>query len=138
MVMGQNMQTGESTCVICGEQEHENHCDRMPKCSNCSEAHAPSSKECFYFKMEQESLAIQTREKCSYSDAKQQESGRFVKPKGSYAEVVSQSPPANGGKAQLNPKLNETTPANSSEIVAQPKEPTKNVITNKQPVLSQD
>ena len=111
----------ESTCVICGEQEHGSHCDRMPKCSNCSEAHVASSKEFFCFKLKQETLAIQTRVKCSYSDAKWQATDRLVQPKGSYAKVVLQSLPTNGENAHLDLKLNEATPANSSEIVTQPK-----------------
>ena len=63
-------------------------------------------KECFYIRLEQDTLAILTTEKCSYSDAKRQATDRLVKSKRklrTYAAVALQSPPASNENAQIEP-----------------------------------
>ena len=80
-----------STCVICGEREHGSHCDKTPKCNHCGEEHAVSAKDCF-FKLEQECLAIQTREKCSYAEVKRKATDSLVRQSGSYAQAAAQIP----------------------------------------------
>ena len=78
-----------SLCVRCGEAKHGERCEEVPKCSNCSEQHPASSRDCFYYQLEQETLTVQTREKISYSEAKRRATDCLVKPESSYANIVS-------------------------------------------------
>ena len=75
-------------CVRCGEVCHSQQWDK-PKCRNCGEDHPASSIDCFYYKLEQETITIKTREKISYSEAKKIATERMVKPQKSYAATVN-------------------------------------------------
>ena len=75
-------------CVNCSGDVHELPCTRPPKCSNCNEPHPASSTNCSTYKMEEEILATQTRERITYGDARRQVRGRFVRPRTTYAEMA--------------------------------------------------
>ena len=56
--------------MIRGESQHLEQCVKAPKCSNCGEQHSAASMECFYYKLEAETVTLQTKEKISYTEAK--------------------------------------------------------------------
>ena len=68
---------------ICYSQQ----CDKPAKCWNCAEDHPASSTDCFYYELEQEIIAVKTREKISYSEAKKIAIEKN-KPQISYAATV--------------------------------------------------
>ena len=49
---------------------HGTTCNRPPMCSNCQMDHPAVSEDCFYFKLETETLKLQFREKLGYWEAK--------------------------------------------------------------------
>ena len=60
-----------SVCAYCSnEPAHEHPCPQPPKCANCDHDHPAFSKDCSHFKFEQEVIALQTRERLSYHEAK--------------------------------------------------------------------
>ena len=73
-----------STCQNCGEDEHGTGCNTQGKCANCLEAHPSASRDCYYYKFENEVLSIQAKERVSYPDAKRQVSTRYVTPNKTY------------------------------------------------------
>ena len=75
-------------CVNCSEDVHELPCTRPPKCSNCHDSHPASSMNCSVYKMEEEILATQTRDRITYGEARRQVRGRFVRPRTTYAEIT--------------------------------------------------
>ena len=82
----------EGTCFNCGEELHELPCDRPAKCPNCEENHPASSTSCFYFKLEQETLALQCKERIPYTEAKRRATSMFIKPKTTFSDVVKRRP----------------------------------------------
>lgn len=60
----------DEICNNCGCNAHEEQCDQPPRCSNCGRQHKSSDQNCFYYKLEQETLTIQTKERVSYGQAK--------------------------------------------------------------------
>ena len=62
-----------STCQNCGESEHETRCSKQAKCANCLEAHPATSRDGYFYKFEEEVLAIQAKVRISY----QMQSAKF-------------------------------------------------------------
>jgi len=83
---GRSCRQDGATCVKCGEAAHD-ECPNESKCKNCNENHPASSTACFYYKLETETLTIQTREKCSYWEAKSAATKKMVNP--TYASTTS-------------------------------------------------
>ena len=50
----------------------------MPRCSNCREDHRSNSKQCFYYKLEEEAIVIKYKEKLSYKKVKEKATDRFI------------------------------------------------------------
>ena len=110
----------------CGYEDHGQQCNRAPLCSNCGEALSASAKYCFYCKLEQATVHLQTREKISYSEAKRTATESFIKLTKTYTGVVKQSQPAAvkamsktvplAGNSSKNPNLTTSTrPQTSSK-----------------------
>jgi len=59
------------TCINCAELYHGADCSNDPCCANCGDGHSATSKNCFYYKVEEETLGIQYKEKLSYRESKQ-------------------------------------------------------------------
>lgn len=60
-----------SVCAYCShEPAHEHPCPQPPRCANCDNDHPSFSKDCVHFKFEREVVALQTRERLSYHEAK--------------------------------------------------------------------
>ena len=79
----------ESICVNCGLNSHGDGCVSVTKCHNCGEAHPASSRDCFYYKLEQETVTVQTRERISYLEAKKCTTDKVLRPTQSYAYVTT-------------------------------------------------
>lgn len=93
------------TCYNCGEDVHELPCNRQPKCPNCEEQHPASSPSCFYYKLEQESLAIQYKERIPYPEAKRIVKNRFIREKTTYSDAIKQQKaPTNESKDTASTK----------------------------------
>ena len=76
-------------CVRCNLEAHEERCDREPMCSNCGHGHPASSRDCFYYNLEQETLRIQTKERVSYVEAKRAARDSLLKPNSrTYADIT--------------------------------------------------
>ena len=82
---------GKEICRNCGQDKHGNQCDRPPNCANCQEAHPASSRECFYYEFEKETLTIQTRNRISYYEAKKIARNNISLPHTSYAAALKRS-----------------------------------------------
>ena len=89
-----NCRSELSICVNCGQESHGLNCDRTPCCRNCNEEHAASSKECFYYKLANEIIILQTREKISYRDARYKAVQNMSKNDKMYSTVVKRQPPS--------------------------------------------
>ena len=89
---GSNTCRGDPRCINCGKASHEEECTEPTKCSNCHENHKASSNECFYYRLEQETLIIQTREKTSYWESKSKATKLLTG--ATYANMVKHSLPA--------------------------------------------
>ena len=76
-------------CVKCGQTSHGDACASITKCHNCSEGHLASSRDCFDYKLQQETVAVQTREMISCSEAREPTTDKVVRPKQSYASVTA-------------------------------------------------
>ena len=79
-------------CVNCGQEEHGASCDRPPSCKNCSEPHPASSKDCFYYKLSEEIISLQTKEKMSYRDARHKALQFMSKPEFQYSTITAKNP----------------------------------------------
>ena len=91
---GHGMRTCRSDkriCVRCNKEYHGDHCTEDPRCANCGEDHMASSTNCFYYNFEQETLAIQTREKMPYSEAKRKAKEKLIGVNKTYATVAAKS-----------------------------------------------
>jgi hypothetical protein len=58
------------TCVRCGEEKHSLPCLNTPKCINCNGEHPANSSNCIQYKISKETIAIKTKERCSFRDAR--------------------------------------------------------------------
>ena len=78
-------------CVQCGQEAHgENvNCTNAPSCVNCQGAHPASSTQCDFYRFESEVLAVRTRERMSFKEAKERVRGMFVRPGVSFATVLT-------------------------------------------------
>ena len=76
------------SCVNCGENQHGTECHSPPHCINCEEAHPASDRNCCYFGLEKKILAIKTKEKISYNEAKKTILGKFVRPYTTYVQAA--------------------------------------------------
>lgn len=102
-----------TTCANCGDEAHGLPCNKPKHCANCQENHATTSNQCFYYIMEQEILAVQTKQHISYPEAKRTITSRHIQPNRSFATVVKAPPPA------------AARPQHHEEIVSQTGEPSK-------------
>lgn len=78
------------TCYNCGEDLHELPCNKQPKCPNCEESHPATSPLCFYYRLEQETIAMQCKERIPYPEAKRIVKSRFIQAKTTFADVTRQ------------------------------------------------
>ena len=99
----------EDICVTCGLTSHGIPCENDPKCSNCSESHPASSRDCFYYNLEQDTITLQTREKMSYAEAKRKSMDKFLSPGKSYAGAVTQQLPKPRTSANTRRQVNPLT-----------------------------
>ena len=76
-------------CMRCAGPYHGRECNNTVKCPNCSQNHQASSTQCYYFKLEQETLKIQYKERLNYFDSKRKASRNLNE---SYAAVTQRSP----------------------------------------------
>lgn len=83
-----NCRKEEDICVNCGQESHGQICNHPPSCKNCKENHPASSRECSYYKLAQEILTIQTREKVNYRDARSRALQYMTTPENLYSNVV--------------------------------------------------
>lgn len=81
----------EEYCGKCGKEKHDDNCISPVKCRNCQECHPAYSKNCIFYKNEQEILAIQAKNQIPYHEAKKQVRTTFVRPNVTYSKVVSGS-----------------------------------------------
>ena len=77
----------QKTCINCGDFFHGNDCRRPPNCSNCKENHPATSKECFYYRLESETLCIKTKNRLSYLEAKKVATNNILSNVNIYASV---------------------------------------------------
>ena len=78
-------------CVQCGEANHGDGvvCPNPPSCFNCRGAHPASSYQCDHYKFECEVLAVRTRERVSFAEAKERVRGLFLRPGVTFASVMA-------------------------------------------------
>merc|ERR1712055_563989 len=107
-------------CENCGQDRHGDGCDRDLECSNCGEPHRASSRNCFYYHMEQETLKAQTREKISYMEAKRATKERLLNLNVSYAQIASEKP---APTRRPQPHLGRTAPTGATENPTRDQEP---------------
>lgn len=95
-----------ATCANCAQEQHDPPCTHPVKCSNCKKAHPASSSACHFYKMEEEIIATQTRERISYGEAKRTVMSRYVTPRISFAEAtrLPANPSTESGTRNENPQ----------------------------------
>lgn len=113
-------------CQNCAKPQHDAPCRNETKCSNCDEPHPASSRECFYYKFEQEILATQAKDHLSYPEAKRLVSTRYARPMTSYANVAS----GRNTSAAVIPKRPILQP-NRTHQFKRPNQPQQNQRSNK-------
>ena len=90
--VGKFCRSNIAICVNCGLEEHEGtDCIRSPTCINCEGAHAANYKQCDRYKFEKEILAIKTKERLAFREAKEEISRMFVRPGVTFATALSNS-----------------------------------------------
>ena len=108
-------------CMNCGEEFHGKECTRPSKCANCAEEHPALSKQCFYYRLEEETLHIKYREKVSYREAKEKATDRFVTPGETYASAIQKQAMTQKEKKtpqfKIGKKTIESTAAPTTETV---------------------
>ena len=117
----------EPVCMNCGEEFHGKECTRPPKCANCAEEHPALSKQCFYYRLEEETLNIKYKEKVSYREAKEKATERFVTPGETYASALQKQ--TNKRREVRSPQIvngkeNSTSTARSGTTATTPTEET--------------
>jgi hypothetical protein len=75
-------------CPRCSEDAHDLPCLRPARCPNCGDPHEASSPDCYHYKLEQETLSIQVKQKLMYRDAKRQASAIVPRPGTTYASIL--------------------------------------------------
>lgn len=108
-----------AVCMNCADDFHGKECNRPPKCANCNEQRPAASRDCFYYRLEEETLHIKYKEKLSYREAKEKATERFIKPGTTYSSIV---------RKQINP-AERTQPLKSREAPVAASS-TKSLITN--------
>jgi len=88
-----NCRSEISICVTCGQEHHDTPCTRTASCKNCRQPHPASSKECFYYKLAQEVVTLQTRQKMSFKDARRKAMQTMMTPDTTYAAVTAKTTP---------------------------------------------
>ncbi|XP_064109054.1 uncharacterized protein LOC135217255 [Macrobrachium nipponense] len=63
-------------CVNCGQESH-GPCSNAPKCVNCGGEHPASDKKCERYLFEKEIMAVKTKERISFFEAKQKVASSF-------------------------------------------------------------
>ena len=137
-----NCRQEAGTCVICGESQHGEQCVKTPKCSNCGEQHSAASKECFYYKLEAETITLQTREKISYTEAKRKATQIYTSPKTNFSSVLAMPAPESKltqpqtiniqtkeNKAHKLPNQNKLPKPTTSKLTKEAKEQNTNSIS---------
>lgn len=114
-----NCRKDQDICVNCGHDYHGPICNQPPLCRNCNEEHPASSKDCFYYKLAQEILIIQTKQKVSYREARSQALKYISKPEKLYSHIakpkvdppiiIADIPLPNSTEAPMEPKLKRVT-----------------------------
>lgn len=146
-----NCRAEQQLCYNCGKEQHGT-CTERPYCINCTGQHAATSKQCPIYQLEQETIAYQTQNKTSYSEAKKICKARLIRPGETFASVAARrrSGPlnlrrgSNAGAAMSGGPVGETVSRNSRH--PQPTtEPMQNdpnnrdtQTTNSSPLPSQD
>ena len=77
-----------AVCYNCAQEQHDLPCTRPALCANCSGTHPASSPNCPLFVLEEEILATQARERCSYIEAKRTVQSRNPRGTRTYSEAV--------------------------------------------------
>ena len=97
-------------CVTCGLEAHDDGpCRRSPTCCNCDEPHPASSKSCSRFLLEKEILAIKTKERLTFPEARQRALSQFIRPGVTFASIVR--PPTRGAQRQPTRNTPHDSPA---------------------------
>jgi hypothetical protein len=82
----------QSICPRCGEICSDAHepvnCQKPIKCYHCKEPHLTSSRTCNKYLMEKEIIAVKTKEKISFREARQKVSQMFLKPGTTYSSIL--------------------------------------------------
>ena len=105
----------EERCANCGEWRHNNSsCQNPPSCCNCEGAHAASDKKCPVYLQEKELIALVTKEKVTYSEARKK-LGIPFKRKPTYANIVSNNSRMDTEPINENRKKRERSNSDSSE-----------------------
>jgi hypothetical protein len=85
-----NCRSPFDTCMKCSEGKHELPCNNTPRCINCNQDHSANSPNCIIYKIAKETIAIKTKERCSYREAKQRAEETF---KNDYAGAIGSKTP---------------------------------------------
>lgn len=89
-----NCRSEGNICLTCGKEIDENHqrpCTMPAHCVNCGEGHPANDMKCDAYRQEAEILAVQTRERIKFSEAKRLVLSRRAKPSESYANVTARA-----------------------------------------------
>lgn len=100
-------------CIRCADTStHSQPCNQPIKCVNCNKAHLASSRECFYYLLEADTLALQAKENIRYMEAKRIVKRRHQKSGTTYASAAAT------GTTPVAPAIQPTTfaPAATSTI----------------------
>ena len=97
-------------CVTCGLEAHDDSpCRRPPTCHNCDEPHPASSRICSRYLLEKEILAIKTKERLTFPEARQKALSQFIRPGVTFASIVR--PPTRGAQRQPARTIPQDSPA---------------------------
>lgn len=107
-------------CVNCALEAHEDLCQNPTKCANCDGEHRASDRDCFYYKLEQEIISVQTRQKIPRIDARREVMKRYVRPSTSFADALRQDLPVS---RPTSTPTSMRTPQNTANITSR-QEPT--------------
>ena len=114
----------DEICVQCGKiknEDHQNPCQSIPSCINCSEEHQASSPKCIYYIKEFEVLTIQAKQKLRYAEAKQIVDDKFIRNNTTYASIAVNNRNDNSNNLLTNypiaekPKESEIDSRNKNE-----------------------
>ena len=77
-----------AVCCNCAEEEHGT-CYRNPECVHCGGGHPSSSNECEVYMLEREIQATRTKEKVTFSEAREKVLAKCIRPGVSYGAVAA-------------------------------------------------